>query len=257
MSVNDRSIEQKAEEELAKTMSYNTKSFSTDVLTKAIEKYLREKVSKKIRKRKENGWEEVHAEMKSCELSENIRNLPSELREKILKHLIEIKVNEKKKMGWEDVHEDIKSLPYCEIQGQVTKVFVCNKCNNSKVPGLCVACYENETCQECKPHKSKEFCMGCYENKTKYHKLVSREEAYDQQEKGNARIWETKKQISESPKEKKERAENIKMIRLQMFIDKLSKEYLEQKAEKRRKKAEKRSKKERKLLAEKCVDTLP
>jgi hypothetical protein len=78
--------------------------------------------------------------------------------------------------------------------------------------------------------------MGCYENKTKYHKLVSREEAYDQQEKGFARIWGTKKRISESPKEIKEREENIKTIRLQMFIDKLSEEYLEQKAEKRRKK---------------------
>jgi len=220
------------------TMSYNIQSFSTDVLTKAIQKYLREKVSKKIRKRKENGWEEVHTEMKSCGLSENIRNLPTELREKILKHLIEIKVNEKKNMGWNDVHEDIKNLPYCEIQGQLTKVFICNKCNTCKVPGLCVACYENETCQECKPHKSKEFCLGCYKNKTKYHKLVSREEAWDQEEKGFARVWGTTKKISESPKEIKEWEENIKILRLQSFIDKLCKEYLEQKAEKQRKKRE-------------------
>jgi len=232
-------------------MSSTNQSFSSGALSEAIEKYMREKVSKKIRKRKENGWEEVHEEMKSCELSENIRNLPPELREKILKHLIEIKVNEKKKMGWEDVHEYIKSLPYCEIQGQLTKVFVCTKCNTCNVLGLCVACYENETCQECKPHKSKEFCMGCYENKTKYHRVLSGEKAREQQEKGFARAWETKKRISESPKEIKEREENINTIRSQTFIDKLSEEYLEQKAEKTKEKME------GKLLAEKCLDTLP
>jgi len=213
-------------------MSSINQSFSPVVLSEAIQKYLREKVSKKIRKRKENGWEEVHAEMESCELSENIRNLPPELREKILKHLIEIKVNEKKNMGWENVHEDIKNLPYCEIQGQVTKVFLCNKCKNCDADGLCVACYENEICQECKTHKSKEFCMGCYKNKTIYHKLVSDEEAWEQEEKGFARMWGTTKQISESPQEIKEREEAIKLIRMVSSVDKLCEEYLQQNPEK-------------------------
>jgi len=193
MSVIDRSIVQKAEEELARTMSFNNQKFSSCLLSEANKKYWRKKVAEKIRKRKEKGWEQVHAEMKSCELSNNICNLPPELREKILKHFVEMKLDEKTSMGWGNVHKQIKDLPYCEIQGQITKVFICFKCNTCKVPGLCVACYENETCKECKCIKSKEFCMGCYENKTKYHNLLSREEAWDQEEKGFARAWATHK----------------------------------------------------------------
>jgi len=218
-------------------MSSTNQRFSSDVLSEAIKKRHREKVAKKIRKRKENGWEEVHREMKSCELSEAIQNLPPELRERILKEYIAAKINEKNEMGWKDVHEDIKSLPYCEIQGQITKVFLCIQCN-CKLSGLCVACYENETCPKCKPCRTKEFCLGCFQNKTKYHTLVSCEEACEQEEKkGFIRIWGAPKLISESKQEIKEREKGIKLIRMVSSVDKLCEEYLEQNPEKRRKRA--------------------
>jgi hypothetical protein len=216
--------------------------FSSDVLSEAIQKCRREKVAKKIRKRKENGWEEVHREMKtvaqnieeSCDFSEALQKLPPELREKILKEYIAIKIKEKNEMGWMDVHEEIENLPYCEIQGQLTKVFVCRKCNTCKLTALCVACYENETCLKCKTCKSTEFCLGCFENKTQYHSLVGREEVGDLERKGFARVWGAPKRISESPQEIKEREEIIRLIRLKRSVDKLSEEYLEQKAEKKK-----------------------
>jgi len=121
-------------------------------------------------------------------------------------------------MGWNDVHEDIKSLPYCEKQGQITKVFVCIKCNTCKVEGLGVACHENK-------------------NEKKYHKLLDREEAWELEEKGFIRIWAAPKRISESKQEIKEREEGIKLIRMVSCVDKLCEEYLEQNPEKRRKKA--------------------
>ena len=151
--------------------------------------------------------------MKSCELSKAIQNLPPDLREKILKEYIEIKIKEKKEMGWMDIHEEIENLPYCEIQGQLTKVFLCIKCNNCDVAGKCVACHENEK---------------------KCHTLVDREEVWELEEKGFARIWGAPKLISESPQEIKEREEDIRTITLQRSVDKLCKEYLEMKAEKKK-----------------------
>jgi len=52
----------------------------------------------------------------SCEVSEPIQNLPSELREMLLKEYIAIKIKEKKEMGWDRVHEHILKLPFCEFK---------------------------------------------------------------------------------------------------------------------------------------------
>jgi len=164
--------------------------------------------------------------------SEAIQNLPPELREKILKEYVAIKIKEKKEMGWCDVHEELKNLPYCKKQGQITKVFLCLKCNNCKLTGLCVACYENETCLKCKICKAKGMCLGCFENK-KYHTLVGREEAYQLERKGFARIWGALKRISESKQEIKKREEVLWLLRISRSIARLSNEYSEQKAEKK------------------------
>jgi len=192
---------------------------SADMFSEAIRKYLREK---KIRTRKD-----VHSFLKCfgkrfsfpCELSEAIQKLPPQLREKILKELVVIKLRKKKEMGWRDAHEELENLPYCEKQGQITKVFSCPKCNTCKLTGLCVACYEKET---------------------KYHSLVGREEVYQLEEKRFVRIWGHPKLISESKEEKKKREEVLWWLSVKRSIEKLSEEYLRQKAAKKiRKRKEK------------------
>jgi len=100
-------------------------SFSSDMLSEAIQKNKREKAAKKIRKRKENGWD--------------------------------------------DIHEEIENLPYCEIQGKLTKAFLCIKCSNCLITGQCVACYEKEK---------------------KIHTLIDREEIWKLEEKGLVKIWQ-------------------------------------------------------------------
>jgi len=135
-------------------MSSTNQRFSSGVLSEAIQKYLREKVLKKIRKRKENGWDEVHREMESCELYKNIQNLPPELREMILKEFVAEKIKEKNKMGWDKLHEKILQLPLCELKEQiVTKISFC---------------LEHEDCDfNC--------CSSCYEKKGITHKALLRQ----------------------------------------------------------------------------------
>jgi len=120
-------------------------SFSSDALSEAIQKYLREKVAKKIRKRKESGWEEVHREMKSCELANAIQSLPPELREIILKECIAAKIKEKNKMGWDKLHEKISQLPLCELKEQiVTKISFIPEHWDCDLNFCCLSCYEKK-----------------------------------------------------------------------------------------------------------------
>jgi len=81
-------------------------TYSSDVLLQAIQNYQRKKVAKKIRKRKENGWEEVHVEMKTVQ-------------QKVI------------------INKTILSLPYCRRRQMIAKMIECSKCEPNRSCFLC------------------------------------------------------------------------------------------------------------------------
>ena len=74
------------------------------------------------------------------EISDQIKNLPPEIREIILKEYISIKISEREDMGWNDVHFQLSEAPFCDVQKQIVRVSWCRKCNICGLDGLCALC---------------------------------------------------------------------------------------------------------------------
>jgi len=163
--------------------------YSSDVLSESIQKYRREKVAKKDKGKKGKwvgGGSQRNENRCPAIIGEReVRQQDGLFCDKILKPSIELIANHHYKniaakklweMGWCDVHEELGNLPYCEKQGQITKVFSCPKCRTCKLTGLCVACYKNEK---------------------EYHPLVGCEEVTELEQKKMVKTWGQTKLLSE------------------------------------------------------------
>jgi len=78
----------------------------------------------------------------SCELSEAIQNLPTELREKIYKDYVTIKLCQRADLGWEKVHEHISKLPFCQYRQQIVPMIICFDYMVCPFEGHCFPCFE-------------------------------------------------------------------------------------------------------------------
>ena len=63
-----------------------------------------------------------------CQLSDDIKKLPLELREKIYKEFLTIKLRQRTALGWDKVNAAIAEAPFCEHNEQIVKVLFCHKC---------------------------------------------------------------------------------------------------------------------------------